>query len=311
MNESDHIARPEPASSKSLARPLEELAVGISVSLGEDSSLHGFTEEEMNRSVVRISDALLSAGARLVFGHDWRPGGIMAAIGQLAVSYDPVVTATDQQDAPQPCRITNLVPWDQKPELPRDLREDLEQRRILRIEPVSLPAIVLEHQAELGRRAVQAAGLSILRERLAELCDARICIGGKFQKYQGFWPGIFEEAFVSATKDRGHQVLLSGIMGGAARRMLGAAHTGAWRDLLRPNPDDELRKGLESLSSMAPSLVPDLSRAPQVLSWGNLQRLSGLNDKDWETLAKATDVEVVAALAIKALQHRKSEIGPH
>jgi hypothetical protein len=49
----------------------------------------------------------------------------------------------------------------------------------------------------------------------------------------------------------------------------------------------ELRTGLDLLSSMVPSLVPDLSRAPEVLSWSNLQRRSGLKEKDWETLVSA------------------------
>lgn len=204
------------------------------------------------------------------------------------------------------------MPWDQKPELPQDLREDLEQRRILRIEQVSLPAVILERQPELGRRTVCAAGFSILRQRLAELCDARICLGGKFQKYQGFWPGILEEVFTSATKNHGRRVLLSGMLGGAAERILQAARTGNWENLLQPNPDVELRNGFESLqSSVSAPLFPNLRRASEVLSWSNLQRQSGLNENDWETLASATDVEVVAALAIKSLQNRQSEMVPH
>ena len=57
-------------------RPLEGKAIGISVALGEDHARCGYGAEEMNRTVVRLSEVLLSAGARLVFGHDWRPYGI-------------------------------------------------------------------------------------------------------------------------------------------------------------------------------------------------------------------------------------------
>src|SRR4051812_7920156 len=91
---------------------LEGLAVGISVVSGEDSAQHGYGEEEMNRAVVRLSDVLLSAGARLVFGHDWRPTGIMSAVARLAVLYEPIAAVTgDQAIPPRSCRITNLVAW--------------------------------------------------------------------------------------------------------------------------------------------------------------------------------------------------------
>src|SRR5690242_10358288 len=106
------IANPDPRGPKVRGRPLEGLAVGIGVALGEDSAQHGFGEEEMNRAIVRLSDALLSAGARLVFGHDWRPSGIMSAVARLAVSYDSGAAVPEDQTARRSCRITNLVPWD-------------------------------------------------------------------------------------------------------------------------------------------------------------------------------------------------------
>lgn len=302
MTEDPPIPNPESPLPKSQARPLEGLTVGISVSFGEDSTSRGFTEEEMNRAIVRLSDALLSAGAQLVFGHDWRPGGVMSAVARLAVAYDPAVASAGDQAAHQSCRITNLVPWDRKPELPPDLRDDLERRGILHIEQVPLPTVLAQQEAEIGKRTVRAAALCLLRRRLAELCDARICLGGKFQDYEGFWPGILEEVFTSALQSQGRQVLLSGMLGGAAEKILQAARTGNWEDLLQLNPDAELRKGFESLQRSAASLFPEVRRAPEVLSWTNLQQHSGLSEADWERLVGATDIEVVSALAIKALQ---------
>lgn len=304
MNQDDLIANPIAPVSKIGGRPLEGLAVGISIALGEDSAQHGFGEEEMNRAVVRLSDALLSAGARLVFGHDWRPSGVMSAVARLAVTYDPAAPATDDQAAHRACRITNLVPWDRRPELPADLREDLEMRGMLHIEEVSLPAPLAQRERAVGRRTLRAIALCVLRRRLAELCDARICLGGKFIKYEGFWPGILEEAFTSAASDPGHKVLLSGMLGGAAARVLQAAQTGEWTDVLKVNADAGLRKGFEQLNSMDAAVFPDLGRAPEVLNWNRLQQRSGLVDGDWDRLANARDIEVVAAMAIKALRKR-------
>src|SRR5688572_17139112 len=115
-------------------RPLEGVAIGISVAYGEDSPQCGFTEEAMNLVVVRLADGLLAAGARLVFGHDWRPHGVMAAVADLAVRYEP--SATPLNGSARPCRITNLVPWDRRAELPEQLREDLRARGILHVEEI-------------------------------------------------------------------------------------------------------------------------------------------------------------------------------
>ena len=100
------------------ARPLEGVSVGLSISLGEDSYEYGFSEEEMNRALVRLSDSLLSAGANLVFGHDWRPNGVMAAVAKLAVSFDAGIAPSRAVSGPRSCRITNLVPWGRPPSCP-------------------------------------------------------------------------------------------------------------------------------------------------------------------------------------------------
>ena len=104
-------------------------------------------------------------------------------------------------------------------QLPPDLRVDLEQRGILRIEETRLPPTLAVREKELGKSLLRAASHSILRKRLAVLCDARICLGGKFRTYQGFWPGILEEALLSAAKPK-TKVLLSTLMGGAARKIV-------------------------------------------------------------------------------------------
>jgi hypothetical protein len=300
MNTDDLGAKSECQGASRTGRPLEGVAVGISVALGEDSWSRGFGEDEMNRSVVRLSDALLSEGAHLVFGHDWRATGVMSAVARLAVTYEPNTEVSGRGKSRGRCRITNLVPWDRRPELPMDLRNDLEQRGMLQIVEVPLPPRLAELEGRLGRRALRAAALCLMRRRLAELCDARICLGGKYQKYEGFYPGIVEEAYTSAVSENGNQVLLSEYLGGAAAKALEGARTGHWGSLLEVHSDPELSRGFKELTGVEGGAIPDLRRAPEVLSWNRLQGNSGLSEEDWKSFASARDIEAICALAIKA-----------
>jgi SLOG cluster2 len=194
--------------------------------------------------------------------------------------------------------------------LPPDFRDELELRGMLHVEEVTLPATIAQHAGVYGRRTLRAAGLCVLRKRLADLCEARICLGGKLEKFEGFWSGIFEEALFSASNVGDGKVLLCGMLGGAAAKVLQAARSGNWGELQEVNPDPELRKGYEQLKTLDPTIFPNISRVPELLSRKRLQERSGLSDEDFDRLADATDIEVVAALAIKALSRRAHDPGP-
>ena len=287
--------KPERIHSIASERPLEGMAIGISVAYGEDSATRAFTEEEMNSCVVRLADALLAAGARLVFGHDWRPNGVMAAVGDLAVRYEPSMppAATDT------CRITNLVPWDRHVELPEKLREDLQARGILRVEEIPLPESLMQREPQLGKRTLRSGALSLLRQRLAGLCQARVCLGGKYNKYEGFWPGILEEAWTASRKRQ--PVFLSGMLAGAASLVLQASRTGNWSALTSGNPDENVRRGLALIRESRAIDLPDFDRCEEIMNWEQLQMMSGLHMEDWQRLTEATDIAVVIALALKGL----------
>jgi hypothetical protein len=287
--------KPERLHSITSERPLEGIAVGISIAYGEDSASRAFTQEEMNSSVVRLADALLSAGARLVFGHDWRPNGVMAAVADLAVRYEPSMPLA----VPETCRITNLVPWDRRAELPENLREDLQARGILRVEEIPLPESLLQREVQVGKRTLRAAALSLLRQRLADLCHARVCLGGKYMKYEGFWPGILEEAWTAARKRQ--PVFLSGMLGGAASLVLQASRTGNWSALTSGNPDENLRRSLALIRESRVIDLPNFDRCEEIMNWEQLQMMSDLPMEDWQRLAQATDIAVVIALALKGL----------
>lgn len=284
-------------------RPIEGVAVGISVAYGEDTAQRGFSEAEMNCAIVRLADGLLAAGARLVFGHDWRPSGVMAAVADLAVRYEPSLPPSEGGLRPGLCRITNLVPWGRPVELPQELRKGLEERGLLRVEEVPLPESLVRLEPRYGRRILRAAALSLLRHRLAELCDARVCLGGKYRTYEGFWAGIIEEAWTGAVRQQ--PVYLSKLLGGAAGQLLDAARTGDWETVWSCGPDAELRRGIELVRQhvdRAEVRLLDFDSLPEFMNARRLQTASRLEPDDWERLVAATDIAIVTALVSKGLR---------
>ena len=76
-------------SMKKPLRPLEGCLVSLSLSASPDLARHGFVPRDVDRALLALAESLLGAGARLLFGHDWRPGGIMETVTALAVAYQP------------------------------------------------------------------------------------------------------------------------------------------------------------------------------------------------------------------------------
>lgn len=206
------------------SKPLTGCVVGISISESEEMERLGFDRREMNRCVVRLSESLLAAGARIAFGHDWRPGGVMEAVAALGVRYFKVRRDNEGRPLSQ-APIINRVEWTRRPFLAELRRHDPAAANELPSERLPM-AHLLEGIVDV-RAARQpttsssspeqpvADGLTEMRKELAELCHLRICLGGKVTGYSGRKPGIVEEALL--TLERGRPVLASTVFGGASR----------------------------------------------------------------------------------------------
>jgi len=199
--------------------PLQGCYVGISVSESETSSAHGFPTTQVNRVTFDISAALLGQGARVVFGHDWRPDGVMEAIFRIALLMAPEVPPTDGEPAMQ-----NLLPW--PPE--RLYLGGEEQNRlshVLKIRQLRLPEELSEYsEGDLKdgplKKYLRARGLTYLRHELNEHVSARLCFGGRTSDYQGRYPGIFEEAYFAVKAKK--PLYLAGSFGGATMLLIDA-----------------------------------------------------------------------------------------
>ncbi len=225
---------------QSTSRPLQGLVIGLSVSVSENIGSWGYTPEDVNRVTVRMSEALLAAGARLMFGHDWRPDGIMDALCRLAVRYQPAGEVNSSEPL-----ISSLLPWPLQTSLDPTLRTELEQRGVLRIESMPAPAGDWPSSEDPTAKAV---ALSELRIALGERCDARICIGGKEAKKPddsigGFFSGVIEEAYRTVMADK--PVYIGSFLGGASAAVVEC--------LRRQASQQEIEEALKAVFQVVPS----------------------------------------------------------
>jgi hypothetical protein len=210
------------AKSHNAPRRLNGLVVGISISESDDLRDWGYTPADVNRSMVRMSEALLAAGARLIFGHDWRPDGIMDAICRLAIRYQP----RDELSSREPL-IQSVLAWPDQSSMEPTLRTELEQRGVLRVE--MLPAPKGEWQSPLDPTA-KALALAEMRKELARRSHARICLGGRDGRQsdrpvKGFYAGVVEEAYRSVRA--GQPVYFGSFLGGVCAAVVSVTLTTA------------------------------------------------------------------------------------
>ena len=293
-------------------RPLLGLTVGLSVAQSEDASDPGFHHDELNRSVIRIAQRLLAAGARIVVGHDWRRGGVMDTLLK-----SPAIEHAASIGKPGAWAITNLVPENRDAAPISAEMEDYSQAGIIHVENVGLPSwwesLAWDLPQEKEHRDTARAAVSVLhlRERMEQLCGARICMGGKTRGFSGFYAGILEEGWRTARN--GKPLYVTALLGGAARLI---AQASGWQ--AEPRPEDfeshfHPAKSREATYDLLVSKLNDEQRKllPErhlyaVLSDPSLRARSGLATDEWNLLIEAPTADAVGVMAVRGLaQSRK------
>lgn len=199
------------------ARPLAGCRIGLSISAASESDSLGIPASQVNRITLQLAAGLLGQGASVVFGHDWREDGVMEAVHGFAQQIRGPLPAENQ-----PALLTNILPWPDAPKLNAEQRERL--RGTLRVQAAPPPPPELLKRLDAAPKDINLnkqarfIALANLREELAEVTDARICLGGRTSGYQGVWPGVIEEALHTAKA--GKPLYLSGLLGGATAGLI-------------------------------------------------------------------------------------------
>ena len=158
----------------------------------------------------RVASRLFGQGASVAFGHDWREDGVMEAVHGFALqTQPPIPLSPESAEAPrlEPL-LLNVLPWpDAAPFgswnknssvrlLKWNLQVCLQELLAIRCRRarcgIELPAV----------RYLHARGLTFLRHRLNDVCQVRLCVGGRRSGSQGRYPGIIEEALLAVQQNK-------------------------------------------------------------------------------------------------------------
>lgn len=299
--------------------PLRGHTIVMSLSEGVDDDAHhrGFTPNHLRDVAVHLARSLISAGAGIAYGGDFRTGGFDALLAQLVAAYNDAGTDRARYlrrytSAAEPS-VTNPT------ELP--LTECSMRELPAWASPARLPAPTGAISA--GRRALHR---SDMRQVMTRDCLARILIGGQTQPateaaggYQGAFPGVVEEAWWSLKF--GSPLYVVGGFGGAAalvahliqsdaetppllraETFADAPEYAGFRERARAYREDPLRSRVEAPESMS-TLADQLRRwaAERLHSDGSALDWNGLTRAENLELLGCTDLVRIAQLVMKGL----------
>jgi hypothetical protein len=248
-------------------RPLDKVYVGISISETEPAELraHGLTPADITTVTVELCRRFVSLGARVVLGHQWRPGGIMESVARFAQVYQPEST--------EPI-ILNFLAYPDRAALSEADRTQLH-------------ALVWIDDDDRNRRHLpKREALREMRQKMAERTTARVCLCGKLKQPDGFVPGLIEEA--ALTLERQQPVYVSKMMGGSAA-LLARFFQGERYALSALETTVDFAHYIKTLSAFTPPRLADMC---------------GLTPSELDELFDAQNLDTVVHLTTKGLYER-------
>lgn len=247
-------------------RPLEGMAVGISISEAEDLANTGFTPNDINLVTVELCRRLVALGAQVVLGHQWRPGGIMEQVTRFAQAYHMESGASGQPI------VHNVMAWPDKASLSEFDREQLKN-------------LVKIYEAEEPLERPEA--LTAMRQQITQIAKARICLSGKMNSYEGSMPGLIEEAFLSI--NQGEPVYLSAMMGGAAAALI---------ECIRGRTEIDR---LIARTAHVPERIQDLFDGSPDRRHETIAKLCWLHPNELEELFNAQNLDTIIQLSTRGM----------
>lgn len=231
------------------ADALSGVTVGISASDSQDLSRLGFVETHFRLAVGEIARCVVVSGGRLSYAGRIDPTGYTAFLVNELQRFS-------RRDRP----LLVTLSFGEHRSLSLDqLRTNREEMGLFgSIECLDAEGRAMNETADRQDPAVQVSqeiartSLTAMRKHLAEICDARVLIGGRRTGYIGAMPGLIEECIFCVEHKK--PVYLVGGFGGVTLDIVKAlgVDDGAWFPAIvdAPAPDESLLAGLKKLSEI-------------------------------------------------------------
>lgn len=274
-------------------RSLANVSLGISISQSDDLEDLGLVDDDVNRVVRDIATAVIGQGGSTVFGHDWRDGGVMTEIFEMAIHYK---SSNISKGEGKPL-IHNFVA---APDRSRISDED--RRRyadILKItespEPPPLTTRTDEHSLNLVQRV---HSLTAMRKLLIKNSTARICLGGRISGSSGICAGVIEEAVLSIKS--GQPLYITGMLGGASEEFIRALREESDYNERAFMPREDVADALKKSAKKSLSKGVD-PKVVAKLGVEGLAQVNRLSAEENEKLFSATQVSEVIGWVLVGL----------
>lgn len=301
-----------------IASVLEGLQVAMSLSDSPDvNGPDGFTAEHVKDATVYLARSLISAGAAIAYGGNFRPDGFTPLLARLIQGYNETAAAPSEflhsylgaplklEEVPDGVLLTV-----------HHLVEDTETKPDIRQDAVMPPPSSAERHPD-------ALYYSDMRQVMAKHTFARIVLGGAAEPrieadcsgYGGRYPGVVEEAW--RTLEVGKPLYVVGGFGGAAALVADLFESDVVPDRLQDKTwsessyftqnakaiDDDLYRqklGLpERMEDLAKAVI-DLAR-PRLATDAASLKWNGLTVDENLRLLRTRDPVIIASLVLKGL----------
>lgn len=273
--------------------------VAISVSENDDLTSLGIGGEVLKDLTVELTRHILKAGGRLVYGGDLRKDGYTELFKELSNKY-----GQKEKSDSDVVYIDNYLAWPLYNNVTLEQKAEYLNSRINLISAEAGENVPEEEKGvfvppcSLENRLKWATSLTSMREKMAEVANARIVVSGRTSGFKGCMAGIVEEFKIATEKNQ--PVYLIGGFGGAAHLLADIIEKKKSFAALREVAlsDDNYKELYNwNVNHDAPIKYAELGNI-KISDLNN-----GLSDEENKTLFHSVDILEIVSLVLKGLKN--------
>lgn len=283
---------------------LENLRIGISIAdpSEEQIKMLGQTEEHLMKLSKTLAGYLVSRGALLVYGGDFRKKGFTEHLVMEAHIWNERLKMNH-------IHFRDYVAWPIYNRNEEEIKDwEAEYAKIAQIIRTGIPTGVRKLVGErneifpdsIENRYILGKCLTEMRKKMLSDCDVCICAGGKSSGYTGKMPGVLEEIVMAAEK--GIPLFLLGGFGGITQNVCQLRETGTTKDCLTEEwqirNNEQYRELLEYYDQAGEKI--DYEKAVSLICSADLK--NGLTEEENVRLYRTVYVDEAVELVLKGMK---------